>query len=254
MVKVKNDLTGKIFGRLKVLCQSEDYIVPSNGKHYARWLCECSCEDHNQVTVTVGNLTSGKIQSCGCLARELLIEFNQQTKHKVNDYDLSNEYGIGYTSNTHNQFFFDKEDYDLIKDHCWCEHIKTSGYHALEAYDQTLDKIVPMITVLGCKGYDHIDRNPLNNRRSNLRKATQAENTRNRSKPKNNTSNVIGVGWMKKINKWRARITVDEQNIYLGVFDNKIDAIRERLIAEKKYFGEFAPQRHLFEKYNIREV
>lgn len=220
MVKVKNDLTGKIFGRLKVLCQVEDYIVPSNGKHYARWLCECNCEEHKQVVVTGNNLTSGKIQSCGCLAHELLVEFNKQTKHKSNDYDLSNDYGIGYASNTRTPFFFDKEDYDLIKDYCWSEHIKSNGYH-------------------------------INNCRSNLRRATQAENVKNKSKQKNNASGVTGVGWVKKLSKWRARITFNEKEIYLGVFDNKMDAIRERLKAEKKYFGEFAPQRHLFEQYKI---
>lgn len=251
MVKVKNDLTGKIFGRLKVLCQVEDYIVPSNGKHYARWLCECNCEEHKQVVVTGNNLTSGKIQSCGCLAHELIVEFNKQTKHKSNDYDLSNDYGIGYASNTHNPFFFDKEDYDLIKSYCWSEHIKSNGYHVLEAYDSNLDKVIRMTTVLGCKGYDHIDRNPLNNLRSNLRRATQAENVKNKSKQRNNVSGVTGVGWVKKLNKWRARITFNEKEIYLGVFDNKNDAIRERLKAEKEYFGEFAPQQHLFEQYEI---
>jgi len=44
---------------------------------------------------------------------------------------------------------------------------------------------------------------------------------------------------------------VDEQDIYIGLFDNKDDAIKARLKAEKKYFGEFAPQRHLFEQYEI---
>lgn len=34
-------------------------------------------------------------------------------------------------------------------------------------------------------------------------------------------------------------------------FDNKEDAIRARLQAEKEYFGEFAPQRHLFEEHGI---
>ena len=108
----------------------------------------------------------------------------------------------------------------MIKDYCWSEHIKSNGYH-------------------------------INNCRSNLRRATQAENVKNKSKQKNNASGVTGVGWVKKLSKWRARITFNEKEIYLGVFDNKMDAIRERLKAEKKYFGEFAPQRHLFEQYKI---
>ena len=38
---------------------------------------------------------------------------------------------------------------------------------------------------------------------------------------------------------------------YLGSFKNKEGAIKARLEAEAKYFGEFAPQRHLFEQYGI---
>ena len=37
-------------------------------------------------------------------------------------------------------------------------------------------------------------------------------------------------------------------------FDDIDDAIRARLQAEQDYFGEFAPQRHLFEQYNIKTI
>lgn len=39
---------------------------------------------------------------------------------------------------------------------------------------------------------------------------------------------------------------------YLGSFKNKEGAIKARLEAEAKYFGEFAPQKHLFEQYGIK--
>ena len=51
MVKVRKDLTGKTFGRLKVLEQADDYIRPSNGAHEAQWLCERSCEEHTKLIV-----------------------------------------------------------------------------------------------------------------------------------------------------------------------------------------------------------
>lgn len=41
MVQTKEDLTGKVFGRLKVIRQGEGYISPQ-GKRYARWICNCS--------------------------------------------------------------------------------------------------------------------------------------------------------------------------------------------------------------------
>lgn len=252
MVQVKDDLAERQFGRLTVLCQVDDYIEPKRGKHHARWLCECSCEERNQVIVTGSNLKSNKIQSCGCIAREVLIQYNKDTKKKNNQYDEPFvDYGIGYCSNTNNPFYFDIEDYSLIKNYCWNEHVKTNGYHALEAWSSELQQTVRMTEVLGCKQYDHINRNPLDNRRSNLRKSTQAYNTRNKSRQKNNSSGVSGVGWMKRLQKWRARITYNEKPIYIGIFDNKEDAIKARLKAEKEYFGEFAPQKELFEQYGI---
>ena len=48
-----------------------------------------------------------------------------------------------------------------------------------------------------------------------------------------------------------ARIVLNKKDIYLGRYSNKEDAIKARLEAEIKYFGEFAPQRHLFEQYGI---
>ena len=51
MVKVREDLTGKIFGRLTVLEQAEDYIRP-DGRHEAQWLCECNCPKHTKKIIS----------------------------------------------------------------------------------------------------------------------------------------------------------------------------------------------------------
>ena len=107
--------------------------------------------------------------------------------------------------------------------------------------------------LLGCKGYDHADRNALNNRKSNLRFATKSENARNQSVSKRNTSGVIGVGYYKPGDKWRAYIEYNNQFISLGYYVDKEDAIKARLEAEQKYFGEFAPQKHLYCEYGITE-
>ena len=170
----------------------------------------------------------------------------------MNKYDLSGKYGIGWTSNTNKEFYFDLEDYDKIKDYTWFENILSSGYSRLDAYNPSTRKTIGMHYLLGCKYYDHIDRNPLNNRKTNLRFATSQENARNRGVSKRNSSGFIGVHFDKEKNKWRSGITINYEHIRLGYFVNKDDAIRARLDAEAKYFGEFAPQRHLFEKYNIK--
>lgn len=251
MVKVKRDLQGQIFGKLKVLNQADDY-VDSKGKHYAQWLCECNCEDHNKIIVRSTSLTSGNTTSCGCIRIEKLIEIGKNNR-KENEYDLSGEFGIGWTSNTNREFYFDLEDFDKIKNYCWNEHILSGGYHTLEARDSNTNKLIRMQWLICGKYHDHINRNPLDNRKRNLRPASKNENNQNHKKFINNTSGFSGVNWHKGLHKWHARITVENKRIHLGYFDNKRDAIITRLMAELKYYGtEFAPQRHLFEEYGIK--
>lgn len=169
---------------------------------------------------------------------------------KYNVYDLSGEYGIGWTSNTNREFYFELDRFDEIKDLCWCE-TSYKGFHRLSAHDPETKKNVRMHVLLGYKNYDHIDRNELNNLESNLRPCSFQENVFNRGVASNNSSGVTGVGWHKETQKWISRIKINGKSIYLGVFESKIDAIKARLNAENKYFGEYAPQKHLFEEYNI---
>ena len=257
MVNVRKDLTGMTFGRLTVLKQTDDYIFPS-GVHCAQWLCECSCEEHNQVVVLGGNL--GKhTNSCGCLVTESVSsrmkkdakKLNKEYKHKVNKYDLTGKFGIGWTYNTKNEFYFDLEDYDKIKDYCWNEHILSGGYHVLDARIPDSNTIIRMGWIIAGKNYDHADRNPLNNRKSNLRPATKFENAQNHNKRIDNTSGVTGVTFNKNNNTWISRIQVNGKRMLTGIFADKEDAIISRLDAEQKYYGKFAPQKHLFQKYGI---
>lgn len=83
---------------------------------------------------------------------------------------------------------------------------------------------------------DHINGNTLDNRKCNLRICTQAQNTRNRIKPKVNTSGYKGVSKQTKGKKWIARVA----NIYLGLFDNPEDAAIAYDKKAKELFGEFA--------------
>lgn len=57
---------------------------------------------------------------------------------------------------------------------------------------------------------------------------------------KNNKSGVTGVNFSKAANKWRAYINYNREQIYLGCFDCREDAIQARQVAEQKYFKEFA--------------
>lgn len=65
---------------------------------------------------------------------------------------------------------------------------------------------------------DHIDGVRSNNRWSNLREATSAENNQNMPDRKDNTSGYRGVFWDKGLNKWRAALQVSGKKLHLGVF------------------------------------
>lgn len=74
---------------------------------------------------------------------------------------------------------------------------------------------------------------------------------RNRLTPDNNTSGIIGVSFDKTHNVWKSFITHNDKRNNIGSYKNKEDAIKNRLEKEKALFGEFAPQKNLFEQYNI---
>jgi hypothetical protein len=93
----------------------------------------------------------------------------------------------------------------------------------------------------GAAQVDHVDGDRSNNRLSNLRLASNAENCKNRKPNKNNTSGRPGVYWHSQAGKWRARIRVNYKAISLGLYDSVEAAAIAREKAEQHYFGEFAP-------------
>jgi len=87
---------------------------------------------------------------------------------------------------------------------------------------------------------DHIDRNGLNNQRSNLRICTPTENSRNRTNKKNTSSKYKGVSWRAKSKMWYVQIDYNKQRRYLGSFADEIEAAKVYDAKAKKLFGEFA--------------
>jgi hypothetical protein len=87
---------------------------------------------------------------------------------------------------------------------------------------------------------DHIDHNGLNNRSSNLRPCSHSQNLMNSRKLTQGTSKYKGVCALKGRNKFIARISVDGESKYLGLFDDDKEAGEAYHQASLKYYGDFA--------------
>lgn len=80
---------------------------------------------------------------------------------------------------------------------------------------------------------DHINRIRDDNRLENLRDVSTKVNARNRTVDKESPSGVNGVNYSKARRKWIARIKVDGENLLLGRYNYKDQAIIARQAAEK---------------------
>ena len=138
----------------------------------------------------------------------------------------------------------DDEDYERANQHTWCAFRSYGGkFYAQCRVSKTRTISLHRFIMNALKSkleVDHIDGNPLNNRKSNLRLVTHAQNQRNFKKFKTNTSGYKGVAWHKARRKWRAYIVLNAKQRHLGLFTSKIRAAKAYDEAARKLFGEFA--------------
>jgi hypothetical protein len=80
----------------------------------------------------------------------------------------------------------------------------------------------------------------LDNHKSNLRICTASQNWMNSWKQKNNTSGFKGVYWSKHNKKWRTRITINNKQIHLWLFSDKLEAHKAYCEAATRLHGEYA--------------
>lgn len=233
--KSKNtkNLIGQKYGKLTVIKKANK---PNNLKNRnAYWLCKCDCG--NEKVINGKSLMNGATKSCGCILKDKeYISSNKGIfKNKYNSYDLTGEYGIGYTSKG-DEFYFDLEDYEKIKHYCWCY---SDGY-----VQNTKNHLRMHRFVMNCKDknlvVDHINHITYDNRKTNLRICSNSQNGMNKKTVQNNRSGYNGVTFDKEKNQWRVRIGINKETIHVGYFKNKEDAIQARNDAEDEYFGKYS--------------
>lgn len=214
--------------------------------HQIYYRCQCDCGAYRDVSKY--NLTHCYIQTCNTRGCQYAYEYQNRNKRKINQYNLDNSYGIGYTNVGNKEFYFDKEDYDIIKNYSW--YLDNAGYVRTNTFDLKEQKRSYMFMhnlIMGVDGsngivVDHIGgKNTTNdNRKSNLRVASVSQNNMNQCLRKDNSSGVKGVSYSKSHKKWCARIQINNKRIILGEFDTFEKAKQARLDGEKQYCKEFS--------------
>ena len=136
----------------------------------------------------------------------------------------------------------DDEDFERLTKYSWWAHLRRKGTSNARAKIKGKDTLMHRFIMNAQKGQiiDHIDRNPLNNQKSNLRFCSNSQNLLNRGTNENNTTGFKGVAWLKRFKKFRAQITINGKKKWLGCFDSAIEAAKAYDEAVLEYHGEFA--------------
>ncbi len=213
------DRTGDKVGKLSIL----EKVYVGKALFY-RCLCDCG----KTITVKAGPLNKKNPQkSCGCIRKEL------RKPHK-NFFINRDTVEIAITSKDIDKIAtVDLEDWDKVKSYSW---YMGEGYVVTVVNKRSIP--IHYFLLPKKKGFitDHIDRNTLNNKKSNLRYATAQQNNWNRSKSKSNTTGFIGLIYLKKRGIYVARL----QNKDVGSSKDKIEAAKIRDRAALNLYKDFA--------------
>ena len=193
-----------------------------NGKHYAKGYCQ---KHYRQI------------KKYGCILTRTRYDSNEIIEYE--DYAEIVLYDLNGIETE--RALIDLDDIDRCKDYKW--HLKTKKLKYVETVYNGA-KISLHHYILGFRYendnmvVDHINHNPLDNRKENLRICTQQENIFNSSKGANNTSGIRGVTYKKADNLWVAQIMINGRTLYRS-FKSKEQAIEQRLACERELHGEF---------------
>lgn len=242
------DLSGQVFGRWKVLYEASPkiYYTSANKKITKRyWHCKCICDNNIEKDVSHQSLTNGESTSCGCYHKEVNKEKAKKLFTKeFNEHVIDANVVKIFTTNDR-YCIIDLEDLEKIKHFRWvCDNY---GYWSVT---KDKKKIKLHRLIMDCieenREVDHINGNPSDNRKENLRIVSHQENTWNQKMRTNNKSGITGIWYDKREERtkhWVAEIKVNGKKIALGSFSTKEEAIQAREFAENQYFGDFSRKR-----------
>ena len=137
------------------------------------------------------------------------------------------------------------DDQDLAELSKYSWHLQSMGYAARRATVGTNKTVILLMhrqIMDAPKGMviDHINGNPLDNRRENLRLCLQGENLRNKRINRASRSGYVGVNWHPSSRKWLAVVMHKRKNYQAGLFTDRIEAAHARDAKALELHGEFA--------------
>lgn len=126
-----------------------------------------------------------------------------------------------------------KEDFYLVKEHKWWLKDGLYACTKIKGKNKYLHRLI-----LGEGDYicDHINQNPLDNRRSNLRKSDKSKNAINSKNRSDNTSGMKGISFDKEKNKWHVYINKEKKRYFIGYFKELKEAVKARIRTERELF------------------
>ncbi len=140
----------------------------------------------------------------------------------------------------------DEDDFEWLSLFSWHLHTGSTGGKYAAAIDSTLPRkdrvpiLLHRVLTLARQGesVDHINGDSLDNRSTNLRICSHAQNMQNCKPYATNTSGFTGV-W-KKRRRFCVTISSGNRSVYVGTFDTALQAAIARDGYVKQLRGEFA--------------
>lgn len=145
----------------------------------------------------------------------------------------------------------DDDDFDFLSQWKWCARRcakrgrqREEWYAVHNHYEDGRQHTWMMHRIItqAIKGekVDHKNHDGLDNRRDNLRVTDDEGNARNSLPHSDGTSRFRGVYWYKPRRKWKANISINGKQTYLGLFATEEAAAMAYNNAAIRLFGEFA--------------
>lgn len=239
---IRQDFIGRKYGRLTIVAEAEDIRFSSVS---VKRVFVCRCECGNVLEVRYDAMASGNTKSCGCYKREQTIASNikNKTTHGLNHHPLYS------TWDSMNRRCYNKNTKNF-------EHYGGRGIYVCDEWRDDPTEFIRWAVeeTEWCEGcglsLDRIDVNG-NYEPSNCRFTNGSIQAINRRANTNNSSGYHGVS-KRNNGKWEARITFEGNPKYLGIYDNLLDAIEARQIAEIDILGYLADSEPISQKVTDR--